>query len=93
MKNRSEGIDFGFGIKQAIGASEVKHVSKCYWTKEEFGELSTYVFYVCYSTCMMEFFRRNPLISTKIEAYSYNSDEPTHACSYNSDVRCRRLFL
>jgi len=40
MKNRSEGIDFGFGIKQAIGEPEVKHVSKCYWTKEEFSDLS-----------------------------------------------------
>jgi hypothetical protein len=48
MKNRSEGIDFGFGIKQAIGESEVKHVSKCYWTKEEFSDLSTYVIcFVC----------------------------------------------
>lgn len=48
MTNRSEGIDFGFGSKQAIGESEVKCVSKCYWTKEEFSDLSTYVIcFVC----------------------------------------------
>jgi hypothetical protein len=37
---------------------------------------------------MIEFFRRNVLISTtsNIEAYSNNYDEPTHACSYNSDI-------
>lgn len=46
MKNRSEGIDFGFGIKQAIGESEFKDVSKHYCTKEEFIDLSTYV--VCF---------------------------------------------
>lgn len=39
---------------------------------------------MCYCTCMIESFRRNVLISTDIETYSYNSDESAHACSYKS---------
>lgn len=48
MKNRIEGIDFGFDSNQVIGESEVKHMSKYYWTKEEYSDLSTYVIcFVC----------------------------------------------
>jgi hypothetical protein len=48
MKNRIEGIGFGFDSNKAIGGSEVRHMSKYYWTKEEYSNLSTYVIcFVC----------------------------------------------